>query len=333
MSGAFNGFPGAPAPGGVPGGVPGQQAAPMGGFVLQIPADPTWEPIDTTDTLDMDGFYAARISKEKASTDTNKTAGVFFTFELMDQDVLGKRLSKKMMDPKATKSDSWWVWRSLIRSIAGNTELAKQGFSYTVGMMTGQYVYFRVGAYYGDDGEMRSGVDAFVTRSEWEEAQKAGGTRYRWPHKTRTANAGGSSAVGALPAGLPSTFPGAGGGGLPGMPIAAGGAPQPGVAPMQSAASTQGPFGAPPTNAAPPPLAPPAAQQQQAPFQTAQNPFGAPPAAGPPAAAGAAPSPFGAAPASPFGAPPPLAPPPVNGTAPQPAAGGFAGFPPVPGST
>jgi hypothetical protein len=296
----------------------------MGGFVLHIPADPTWEPFDTTDTFDMDGFYAARISKEKAGTDQSKTPGVFLTFELMDQDVLGKRLSKKMMDPKATKSDSWWVWRSLIRSIAGNTEAAKQSFSYTVGMLTGHTVYFRTGAYPGEDGELRTGVDAFVTKTEWEEAMKAGGSRYRWPAKAKHANAGGSSSVGALPSGLPSTFPGAGGGGLPGMPIAAGGAPQPGAAPMQQAPSAQGPFGAPPANASPPPMAPPPAQQQQAPQG---SPFGAPPAGGPP------PSPFAAAPASPFGAPPPLAPPPVNGTAPQPAAGGFAGFPPIPGST
>lgn len=320
MSAFGGGFPGASAPGGVPGGVPGQAVAPIAGFVLQIPADPTWEPFDTTDTLEADGFYCGRISREKVSSDSESKAGVFLTFDLQDTDAQGKRLSKKMMDPKSTTKDSWWVWRSLIRSITGTTEQGKAAFTYTVGCMTGHLVYFRTGAYLDNSGEIRTGVDAFVTQAEWQEAQKAGGARYRWPPKTRNAGGSGAGAVGALPSGLPATFPGAGAGGLPGMPMG-GSAPQPGAAPMQqppqmAAQPTASPFGAPPP----------------------AIPTGGPPASPFAPAPGGAPSPFAAAPgASPFGAPPPTGPAPqhvqpVNGSAPQPAMGTFPGFPPIPGT-
>ncbi len=288
-------------------GVPGaqvQQAA-GAGFVLMIPADPTWEPFEMTDSLDKDGYYMARIKGEKARTDGDKSPGLFLTLEIMDQDAAGKIVSKFLPDPNRTKGNTWWIWRSLIRSITGSLEVAKQGLNYTPGMFTGQVVAIRTEAY-ADDNVTRTGVAAFVLRSEHEEAVAA--NRHRWDAKVKPAGAG---PVGALPGGLPAAFPGVGGGGLPGAP-SGGGVPRPSGAPPivqgvpQAGAPAQGGQGAASFVAPPPPV-------------TVTAP------------AGAAPSPFGF-PAPTMQVAPQTAapgfPPAQNGVAPQPPVNSpFPGFP------
>jgi len=295
-------------------GVPGaqvQQAA-GAGFVLMIPADPNWEPFEMTDSLDKDGYYMARVKSEKPRTDADKSAGLFLTLEILDQDAAGKIVSKFLPDPNRTKGDTWWIWRSLIRSITNSLEAAKQGLNYTPGMFMNQVVAIRTGAYI-DGQNTRTGVEAFVLKSEHEEAVAA--NRHRWDPKAKPAGAG---PVGALPGGLPAAFPGVGGGGLPGAP-SGGGVPRPTGAPPIVQGFPQA--GA----AAPPPAAPPQVMQPIPPQPQVQQ--AAPPAFGFPAPAGA---PAQAAPAA-FGfpaVPPPTAPAPANGVAPQPAVNSpFPGFP------
>jgi len=285
--------------------------APTTGFVLDIPPDPSWEPIEQTDTLAKDGYYACKVKSEKIQNreKEGKSAQVILTLEIADKDEAGKHIAKFLPDPRTTTKETWWLWRSLLRSIYGTNEAGKNGLRYTLGQFTGAWVYVRTEAY-GDEG--RTSVGAFVTGAEYKEAEVAGGEKFRWVSKPK---AGGVGAVGALPVGLPSSFPGAGSAGLPGTAAPptgfppAGSAPQPGNAPMQSAQSAPAsPFAIPP-GVAPVTITAPA------------SPFGAAPGAG---------SPFAAAPASPFGAPPP----PANGaapSAPQPGVGGFAGFPLGPG--
>lgn len=290
------GFPGAP------GAAPG---APTAGFVLSVQADPSWEPMQTTDTLEKDGYYCAQIVAEKLRADPGKKAGVFFSFRIVDDDAAGKVVSKFMPDPRGSTGDTWWLWRSLMRSIYGNTEAGKNAFQYVLGQFQNAYVYIRTGAYHDNDA-VRTGVDALVTQAEWTEAKTAGGLRFRWDAKVK-AGAAGAAPVGAIPTGLPASFPGSGGG-LPGAPSApVGGAgfppssvPAPAAAPMQQAAPMAFPS---PVAAAPAPSAP--------------SPMAFPsPVAAPPAAVGG----------SPFGFPPAPAPSgPV--TTPQPAANGFPGFP------
>ncbi len=295
-------------------GVPGAQVQQAGaGFVLMIPADPTWEPFEMTDSLDNDGYYLARIKGEKPRTDADKSAGLFLTLEILDQDAAGKTVSKFLPDPNRTKGNTWWIWRSLIRSITGSLEVAKQGLNYTPGMFMGQVVAIRTAAY-ADDNATRTGVEAFVLKSEHDEAVAA--NRHRWPAKVKPAGAG---PVGALPGGLPAAFPGVGGGGLPGAP-SGGGVPRPSGAPPivqgfpQAGAPAQaGPGAVPATAIFPSPAMPaPAAPTAPAGFPS-------------PAQPAAAPAPFG----FPTAAPPATAfQQPTNGVAPQPAVNSpFPGFP------
>ena len=294
--------------GGFPtGAIPGAVAQGGGaGLVINIPADPNWEPFDTTDTLEMDGYYCARIKQEKARTgDGSQKAGVFLTLELGDPDALGKILSKFMLDPTTTAKDTWWTWRSLMRSIIGNTDGGKAAFQYTPGAFAGKICYLRTGAYTDNDGTTRTGVDAFVTQSEWQEAvtQK----KHRWPARAKSGG-GPAGSVGALPTGgggLSAAFPGAGSGGLPGAPAAPMGFPaSAGSAPAPTAAA---PMQAPPAPTGFPPTAAPAAQAP------AGFPVAAPPAV---AQAGFAFPPAPAVAAAQNGAP-----------APQPAGNGFPAFP------
>lgn len=316
MSAAGGGFPpppggfGAP-PGFVPpqpgfqpagfpaGGSPYPQAAPEPAFVLSIPADPTWQPIEGGDTLEKDGFYAGKIISEKVKNDDGKLQ-VIMTVELLDEDAVGKKLSKFMPNSTSTTKDTWFLWRGLMRSIYGTVQQAQQALNYTPGVFTGATVYFKTEAYADTRGTMRTGIGSWSTRDEWEEARKTG--RNRWPAKISAAQ---NPGVGALPGGtggLPGMpgggLPGApsmGGlpgapGGLPGMPNVPTGVPMPGAAPMQPAAPAQqlapppamGPLpGAPAFGTAPPPAQggfgfppPPAAAPHQAPVG-----FPAPPAA------------------------------------------------------
>jgi hypothetical protein len=295
------GFPGAPGAPGAPG--------PQAGLVFHMPPDPTWEPIETTDTLEMDGYYSAEITKESARLGSgNQKAGVWITFTIRDTDAAGKRVSKFIQDPNTTAKDTWFVLRGLVRSITGNMEAARAGFPYTPGMFTGHPCYLRTGAYLDNDGATRTGVDAFVTAEEYNAAVARNG--HRWPSKTRST-AGSTGAVGALPGGVPSAFP-MGIAGLPGAPSAPG---VPAPAPMAPA-----PVG-PPMQPAASPIQPPAPAAAPPP-----SPFtGFPPPAGITTPA-PAPSPFaGLTPP-----PPPVAPPaPANG-APPPVVG--SPFPTLPGA-
>lgn len=314
----FPGQGGFPGMGAVPGAPQAPQMSVGGGFVLDVPPDATWEPFDTTDTLDKDGYYACKITKESARIDGTKSKGVFITLEIQDADAKGKIISKFLPDPRATQSNVWFIWRSIVRSIQGGLAMARSGFQYTPGAFAGQFVYVKTEAY-NDDGTTRTGVGTFITKDEWQAAVAA--DKHRWAPTVR--NPAGSS-VGPLPGGLPSAFPTSAFPGLPGGPSA----PTPGAAPMMQQ------MVAPPQQTAPP--------QQQAPaagfgggFPAAASPFGTPPPAAAPAAAanpfaGAVPSqpfafaqPPGAPLAQPFAAapgqqyvPPPAAP----GTVPQPNA-------------
>lgn len=314
-------FPGTPAAAQAPGAQPQQQAP---AFVLIIPADPDWQPMEMTDTLEKDGYFSARIKSEKARTAANEKAGVWLTLELLDQDVGGKQLSKFMIDPRATTKDSWWTWRTLLRSVTGSTQGGQAGMTYTPGVLTGQVVYIKTGMYLDEGGGARTGVDAFVTKDVWEEATKSG--RHRWDAKPRTAgNAAGH--VGALPGQTGGAFPGlAAGGGLPGLPAAN---------PMQmTPPSAPQPAAAAPMAQAPQAPAAPAFQQPAAPAPatpTFQQPAAPAPAfqqAPAPAFGFQQPPAPGGAPAPAFGFPAATAP----AQAPQaPAPGSATGFPPFPG--
>lgn len=307
MNGA-GGFPGMPGamPGAMPGGFGAAPAAvqmPGVGFVLDIPPDPNWEPFETTDILEMDGFYACRISKESARTDGTKSAGMFIALEIQDEDARGKNISKFLPDPRGTRSNVWFVWRGLIRSITGGLDAARTGFQYRAGVFTGQMCYVKTEPYQ-DGEERRTSVAGFVTAAEYQEHVK--NNRHRWPSKPKAA-------PGGLPGGMPAAFPMAA---FPGMP---GGGPQ-------------SPIGAAPGMTAPQPVAaapmqaPPQAAPIAAPVAPPQNPFaqmqqpqpqhtfafpgvqapqqqvhpGFPAGAGFPGAAPAAPGPTGGFPASAF---------------------------------
>jgi hypothetical protein len=259
MSAAGNGFGGGggfPAMSvGMPGAPQQQAAAPSGpptAFVLVIPPDPTWEPFETTDVLEQDGIYACRVTKESGRTDSSKKAGVFLSLQVLDEAAKGKNLSKFMSDPRGAKNDIWWTWRALIRSITGTLDHARGGLSYQTGMFTGQLVYVKTNAYL-DERDVRTGVDGFVTKDEYEAAVKAGA--HRWKQKVSPGGTGLPTGLpgGGFPAGSGAAFPGMG---LPGAPVGAMG----GVgAPPPAAASPMVP---PP---APSGFAPPVVTQQVAP--------------------------------------------------------------------
>ncbi len=296
----FGGFPGMPAAA-----VPGQPQQQVSGFVLIIPPDPDWQPIDQNDTLEKDGYYAARIKGEKPRGGDGQTAGVWLTLELGDPDVVGKTLSKFMTDPRVTKKDTWWAWRSLLRSVTGNTQGGQAGMTYQAGALAGQICYIRTGAYIDDGGTLRTGVDAFITKPEWEDAVRS--NKHRWEAKPKASSAG-AGPTGVLPGGSGGVFPGLGSGGLPGLPASLSNPMTHPSAPQPSAAA--------PLSA--PPAAPPAAAAAPAPA------FGFPPAPPVAPAAQQQPAQFGG-----FGASPPVTPAATPPSAPQPNG---SAFPPFPGT-
>lgn len=321
------GFPG--APGAMPGAAPAQAMAPQAGFILDIPPDPTWEPFDTADVLDKDGFYQCRITKESGRNDANKSQGVFLTLEVQDEDARGKILSRFLPDPRTAKGNVWFLWRGLLRSITGSLDGARQGMRYQPGMFVNQLVYVKTERNFRDD-RASTDIDSWITGPEWANAVQ--GNKHRWPAKQ--VQQGGSGGVGALPGGLPGGFPGMPGAapamgapaigmGLPGAPApAAPVAPQPGAAPF--AAPPVGPS-APNTGTPMVQMAPPAPMAAPAPIAPAApiDPAAAPAAPGQPFS-------FAAFPGMP--APPPVAG--TNGAAPPATAAGivgsFPGMPPQP---
>jgi hypothetical protein len=333
------------APGfGIPGGGPMMGAAPMQaqtGFVLDIPADPSWEPFDAADVLDQDGYYQLKITKESGRNDANKSQGIFLTMEVQDPDARGKILSRFLPDPRTAKGNVWWIWRGLLRSITGTLDGARQGMRYQPGMFTNQLVYVKTERAMRDD-RMSTDIDAWVTAPEWQEATRT--NRHRWAPKPMQA--GGN--VGALPGGVPGGFPGLPGAGapatlalgvgLPGAPSAALPIAQPGPGPATTPQPGGAPFAAPPPVQqafAPPPVqqtfAPPPVQQTFAP-PPGQFPMGGAPATVPaavtdPAAPPAPGQPFSFAAFPGMGAPPPVA---ANGAPPPQTAAGIVSSFPVP---
>jgi hypothetical protein len=280
-----------------------QQQAPTQGFVLNIPADPTWEPMRMSDTLEKDGYYSGRIIDEKVRSDDGKNQ-VIMTLEILDADAAGKILSKFMPDAASTQKNTWFLWRGLMRSIGGGKSGQAQ-FQYTLGAFKNYTAYFKTEPYAGKDGSVNTSVADWVTKDEYEEAVRS--NRHRWASKMPVQMGG----AGALPGGVPGFgggmpgLPGAAGGmpgqpAFPGLPGAPGGAvPQPTGVPMQAAPPPAAPatVTAPPPGFAPPAFAPvaptaPAFAPAAAPQLPPPNPFAA--AAGngvpqpPPTAAGLA---------------------------------------------
>jgi len=344
MSMPPNGMP-FPSAGMMPGTMPGAapQAATPVQFQMIIPPDLDWEPYQQTDVLEKDGYYCVKIIKESARS--GDKPGVWFTLEVYDDDAKGKILNRFLPDSRNTEKDTWFQWRGLLRAIYGTLDVAKQGIAYTVGMFTNQYAYVKTGAYTDNDGNLRTGIDGWSVRSEWENAIKEG--KHRWAPRPKTSGAR-AGQVGMLPGAVPTGFgglpgtpaapglPGVGvGGGLPGAP-AAPGFP---AAPMQAApmalAPVAGPAVTPQPGAAPMQAAPPA----PAPTAPAAFSFGAPPAPQPQMPQAPAQAPMAApanmpappAPGQPFSfAQPPAGFAPPNGTVPQPpptAAGLASSFP------
>jgi hypothetical protein len=200
-------------------------------FSLQIPADPTWEPMEFDDTLEMDGVYSGKILAEKVQEMNGKT-GVRFTLEIADADNAGRKLSKFLQDPRQNDK-VMFLWRGLMRSVAGSTDQARQAFTYTPGAFVGHTVFFKVESYIDSKDERRSGIGAWMTASEYQEVIAKG--KHRW---TPTAGAGQTNRpTGGTPGGSPfGTFPG--------LPTSV---PQPaGTAPVTTAPATNGTSPTPP---------------------------------------------------------------------------------------
>jgi len=228
-----------------------------------IPADPTWEPLDIPDVLEMDGAYRGRVVAEKPAKD-NK--GVWFTIELDDDDVKGKRIQKMMPNP-AQNEKTLFLWRGLARSIRGDLSVARSGFAYNLGMFVGQAVYFKVESYLDNDGERRSGLGNWLTKSEYEQIVATG--KQRWAPQVRASRSSGSGA-----AGFPGATP-AGTGGFPGMPGAT--PPQPAATPPVATTPAAAPsFPPPAAPAGAPTFAPPAAPTAPAAPSAVPQPAGAP---------------------------------------------------------
>ena len=173
--------------------------AASGSVGFEIPADPTWEPLEFADVLDHDGYFCAKIIAEKQIREK-----FVVSFELQDEDVRGKRLDKWFSDPRIDDK-AIDQWRALLLAISGSKDAARGRFSYVPGRVTGATVYLKSGAFIGNKGEQRTGIDKFITKEEHAAAVAQG--KHRWPAVARDS-APKSSGFGALPAGLPVAFPG-----------------------------------------------------------------------------------------------------------------------------
>lgn len=178
---------------------PAPSAAP-GPFVLELPSDPSWEPMDIADVLEQDGFYSGVIVGEKAKTDGEKP-GVWLTIALSDADVAGKKVQKFLGDPRVNPK-LMFLWRGILRSISGSTDAAKGAFSYAVGRFTGATVYFKTEAYADKEGNHRTGVQDWLTKGEFDQAVAK--NQHRWPAKIRSTA---TSTPTGLPAGFGIAFP------------------------------------------------------------------------------------------------------------------------------
>jgi hypothetical protein len=210
---------------------------------MAVPADPSWEPLQFADVLDMDGIYFGKVVGEKPTEN-----GVWLTIECQDEDVAGRRLQKLLPDitqkPKAT-----FLWRGLILSATSATQpldVAKQAARAAFNWQPGQFLnapcYFKVESYYDDKGDRRSGVQDWLPKQDHDAAKAAG--KMRWSPK---ADAPARTTGFGAPAGLPQGFP------VPGaVPM------PPAAAPIQTAPPVAVPPSAPPAGfPAPAPVAAP----------------------------------------------------------------------------
>lgn len=191
-------------------------AAPNSAFVISIDADPTWEPLDTFDLLEVDGLFAVKVTKESVQNgDGGKTRGVFMTLQIQDNDLKGKVVSKFMTDPASAKNDVRFTWRLLIMSLGHNKDVARAAFNYQPGMLTGKMLYCRTKRGQNRDGKQITNVENFVTREDYELALKE--NRHRWKAEVAIAPT-------SLPSGVPpvgGAFAGLGAFGAPGAPTGA----------------------------------------------------------------------------------------------------------------
>lgn len=219
----------------------------MSDFVIEIPADATWEPMEMSDVLEKDGVYCGVITGEKVHEKDGKSS-LILTITLSDDDVKGRKVTKFMPDPRANPK-VMFLWRGLARSIAG-IETARQGFSYRPGAFTNQTCYFKVESFQNDSGERSSGVADWKTKDEYDAAVKAGA--HRWAAKAPASRPSGA------PTGLPAAFPG-----MPGAPALSTPPAPPAMQPMAAPAPVAAAALAPP---APTTVAPPAPAAAPAPF-------------------------------------------------------------------
>lgn len=195
MAEAFaNPFGATPAPGAGP----GAPKAVMGAF--QLPADPSWEPIESTDFLELNGYYCARITAEKPVE-----KGVWLTLEIQDPDAAGKKI-QTMLDDVSVDPKGTWKWRGLILSITGNKAAAQQPIAYNPGanLMVGQLVYLKTQSF-ETKGNLRTGMETWITKTDWEAAAKGG--KHRWKAEVKNAPTGGFGTPGGLPGGFPVPMP------------------------------------------------------------------------------------------------------------------------------
>lgn len=180
-------------------------------FEITVAADPTWEPLEFGDTLDTDGAFMGEIIGEKVSLNDGqgKKAGIWLTVQILDTDHAGKKIQKFLQDPRENEK-VMFLWRGMMRSIVG-IEQARAGFAYRPGMLRGQRCYFRVDSYTSNDGERRSGMGNWLTKSEYDDYVAKG--RHRW------APAVAARPAAPTPMGLPTSFPG--------LPTTPQGPPQP----------------------------------------------------------------------------------------------------------
>src|SRR5688572_24078399 len=82
-----------PAPPGNPGQPPDD-----GSRGFEIPADPSFALIEYGEVLETEGAFQFRILDDRWGEVNNK-GGVWFTLEIMDEDLRGKKLSKHMQAP------------------------------------------------------------------------------------------------------------------------------------------------------------------------------------------------------------------------------------------
>lgn len=172
-------------------------------FTMELPADPTWEPMSFADVLEQDGCYSGTVVGEKTVVDGDKP-GVWLTIELADADVRGRRLQKFLPDLQHAPKQAF-NWRGIIMSMHGK-EAARSAFRYQKGVFTGGTVFFKTGAYTNNKtGDVATGIDEWLLKADYEQAVAK--NAHRWPRKVEgKSGAPGAFGLPTAPTGLPTGF-------------------------------------------------------------------------------------------------------------------------------